>query len=134
MNSPPPALAYANHGRWVADCPRPHCGAAMILHPWQPAVTCSSPWCQLETQVRWPPDAETITHVLTARGAPQWMNWYPAGHPFAAAHGIPHGQTVDDLLAENAGHAAEIDAWMFLGRQVDAGRITPGSLTGPDEG
>ena len=25
--------AYVNHGRWVADCPRPYCGNALKLTP-----------------------------------------------------------------------------------------------------
>jgi hypothetical protein len=129
----PAVLAYANHGRWVADCPRPFCGSAELLHLYAPAAAeleacrCGHllvplAWdgapvplhcraCHAEAPVAWPEDPEEISRVLAVRGAPQFMNWYPDGHPVALAHGLPHGQTVADLHAENAEHAPEIAAW-----------------------
>ncbi len=119
----PLALAYVNHGRWVADCPRPFCGSAQGLYPWQPWFTCTSAFCAVTVPVSWPREAAEISAVLAARGAPQWQNWFPARHPLALAARCPHGQTVDDLLAENAAHGPEIEAWEFFGRQVERGAI-----------
>lgn len=111
--TPPLAYAYANQARWIADCPRPYCGSAERLTAWQPQFACSR--CGATTPLEWPPDAREISAVLAARGAPQWQNWFPAGHPLALAAGCPHGQTVTDLIGENAGHAAEMAAWNSLG-------------------
>jgi hypothetical protein len=105
------ALAYINQGRLVADCPRPHCGNAEQLAAWQPWFRCTSRWCGIEAPVKWPPDLEDLAAALAVRGAPQFMNWYPGGHPVALAAGVPHGQSAADLHAENREHAAEIAAW-----------------------
>ncbi len=110
------ARAYANHGRWIADCPRPHCGSAELLVPWQPLFHCSA--CHAEAPCEWPRDAADITTVLAARGNSRWMSWFPADHPLAVAAGCPHGQSVADLLAEDDEHAAELAEWASFG-QID---------------
>lgn len=112
----PLARAYANHGRWLADCPRPHCGSAEKLAGGQPWFRCSA--CGAQAPVDWPPDAPELAAVLAARGNPKWMNWYPAGHDVAERCGLPSGQSVADLLAENAGHAAELAEWHSLGVEM----------------
>jgi hypothetical protein len=117
------ARAYANQGRWVADCPRPYCGSAVLLVPWQPLVHC--PECHAEAPCEWPRDAEGITTVLAARGNPYWMNWFPLDHPLAIKHGCEHGQSVADLLAEDDEHATELAAWHEFGL-LEGGAPSPG--------
>jgi hypothetical protein len=122
------ARAYANQGRWVADCPRPYCGSAELLVPWQPVVRCRA--CHAEAPCEWPENAEGITTVLAARGNPGWMNWFPAGHPLALAAGCPHGQSVADLLAEDDEHAGELAAWHDFGL-LEVGAPSPGLRLSP---
>ncbi|HEV2778540.1 MAG TPA: hypothetical protein VGX25_03995 [Actinophytocola sp.] len=101
------ARAYVNHGRWLADCPRPHCGNAMLLQfqPRQELFHCGGlGGCQLVTPVDWPIDAEAITAVLALRPVPVTRNWAPAGHRQSVTTGTPDGQTVIDLLEENVEH------------------------------
>ena len=101
------AQAYVNHGRWVAECPRPFCGNARRLEPGQPRFWCgpaddpANGFCGLECPVEWPADAEEIDRVLRRRPVPATRHWYPAGHELAVRAGIEHGQTVADLAAEN---------------------------------
>jgi hypothetical protein len=106
------AVAYANWGRWVADCPRPHCGSAETLTLNQPWFTCG--YCGAQAPIGWPPDAEQIEKVLAARGNPRWMNWLP-------------GETTADLHAEMIAHAAELAAWH--GYDLERGAASsPGQL------
>ncbi len=122
------ARAYANQGRWVADCPRPYCGSAELLVPWQPQFHCRA--CHAEAPCEWPADAEGITTVLAARGNPRWMNWFPSGHPLALTAGCPHGQSVTDLLAEDGEHAGELAAWHDFGL-LEGGAPSPGLRLSP---
>jgi len=112
------ARAYVNRGRWIADCPRPHCGSAELLDPWQPVFLCGA--CLAEAIVDWPRDAAAISSVLAARGNPAWMNWFPAGHHLALISNCPHGQTIGDLLAEDEEHAQELAEWASFGTPVEA--------------
>ena len=107
------ARAYANHGRWVADCPRPYCGNAELLAPWQPQFHCGT--CHAEAPCEWPREAAEISAVLAGRGNPRWQNWFPPEHPLALAAGCPHGQSPADLLGENEEHAAELAEWAAFG-------------------
>jgi len=95
------AAAYANWGRWIADCPD-GCGNAEKLDPGQDAYACSN--CGKVALVSWPDDAARIWQALAVRVAPQHRNWFPAGHPLALAAGAPHGQRVEDLMAETFEH------------------------------
>lgn len=110
----PVAFVYA--GEWVADCPR-GCGnveyltaksrllrgKAGVRGPIKPAFDCS--YCGYHsTAVVWPDDAEAILAVLERRPIPHNRNWAPAGHRQAIACGVPQGQTVADLIAENREH------------------------------
>lgn len=100
------ALAYVNHGRWIADCPRPHCGNAVGLHPKQAVFHCAGAGgCQLMAPVEWPDDVDDITAALAQRPIPTTRNWAPAGHRQSIATGVPDGQTVVDLIAETHEHA-----------------------------
>lgn len=125
----PVALARVYRGEWIADCPRPHCGNAEKLAAWQPLFACSNLWCGIQVPVTWPPDAGAILEVLRGRGAAQWMNWFPAGHPVAVAAGCPHGQTVDDLITESAEHAEELEAWHWFGQHAMTGTCRPPALS-----
>lgn len=92
------AEAYVNHGKWIADCVRPHCANAEKLNPGQTALHCTN--CLQVAPVRWPADVAGITEALTVRPVPQTRNWAPAGHRQAVVCGFPEGQTVADLVAE----------------------------------
>lgn len=96
------ARAYVNHSRWISDCPRPYCANAESLQPRQATFHCTN--CLLVADVEWPPNADAIWEVLTARPVPQTRNWFPESHDLALASGCPHGQTVADLIDENRKH------------------------------
>lgn len=72
--------AYANHGRWVADCP---CGGAELVGDGD--MVCGS--CGLVHEVDWPEDRKRIEGLLRVRPALN-QNWLP-------------GETVEMLAAEN---------------------------------
>lgn len=112
------ARAYVYAGDWVADCPRA-CGNVEHLYlranrrdPNAPRVVqapsfyCS--YCKLgnaETvPIEWPPDLADIMAVLMLRPVPHTRNWYPKDHDTALKYRVLHGQTVDELRAENAEH------------------------------
>ncbi len=109
------ALAFCSDGLWKACCPRPHCGNAEALCAWQSWFACSNKWCRAQAPVEWPPDLVAISEVLYARGNPEWMNWFPLGHPVAVAGNCPHGQTVADLQAETMEHLPELAEWYSFG-------------------
>lgn len=105
------ARAYVYSGEWVADCPR-GCGNVEYLYDLanpqdltgprtrqKPQFYCS--YCRLITGIEWPHDMESIMEVLGLRPIPHTRNWYPEGHDTALQFRIPHGQSVDDLRAEN---------------------------------
>jgi hypothetical protein len=108
------ARAYVYCGDWVADCPRA-CGNVEHLYahanprnPNSPRVVqlaefrCS--YCQMAAPIDWPTNMAAIMAVLMLRPIPHTRNWYPLGHDTAVRYRIPHGQTVDELRAENAEH------------------------------
>lgn len=107
-----PVRAFVYHGEWVADCTRPYCNSTEFLFEAVtekgPRVrrkdffTCSN--CRLEAFTDWPPDMLAITQVLMQRPVPETRNWYPADHPTALRFGVPHGQSVADLIAESLEH------------------------------
>ena len=97
------ARAYVLRGMWVADCTRPDCNNTEMLGLFSPLpLYCS--YCKHIDTVDWPNDGQVIQDVLDRRPIPHTRNWYPKDHDLAVRAGIPHGQTVDDLLAENAEH------------------------------
>lgn len=96
------ARARVNHGRWIADCPRPYCANAVKLDPRQPLFHCAGEGgCQMIADIEWPPDADDIWQVLLERPVPATRNWYPPDHDEAVRLSIPHGQSVADLRAEH---------------------------------
>lgn len=105
------ARAYVYAGDWVADCPR-GCGNTEHLFertsPNGPrclrvgSYVCS--YCKHLAPVEWPDSIEEIMSVLSLRPVPLNRNWYPSGHDVAIRFRIPHGQSVTDLVEENAEH------------------------------
>lgn len=77
------AVAYANHGRWVVDCPF-NCGSARMAHPKL------NFWCSecgnsevggLEVKIVWPKDAAAIEALLGKRQLERNRNAYPHETP-----------------------------------------------------
>jgi hypothetical protein len=109
-----PWVAVVNHGRWIAECPRPRCQNALGVDPGTDALICQTAagdGCGYAARVEWPQDAAAIITELVLRPVHADRNWAPAGHRqthhsltvggrvVAEAH--PNGQTVADLRAEN---------------------------------
>lgn len=88
---PTSAVAYVNHGRWVADCPTAGCGGAMLVLKGGEFLcgTCFNAEIGGEYRpIVWPDDAGEIESLLVVRPLPVHMNWRP-------------GETLADLAAEN---------------------------------
>lgn len=86
----PGAVAYVNHGRWIARCPH-GCGSAQLASRSTRrflCVHCSTPATAAWSPVVWPDDETTIEQLLDVRPAPADRNWRPP-------------TTVDALSAEN---------------------------------
>lgn len=93
------AQAHVNYGRWIARCPRPFCPNAEHFgaDPKTGHVggltgagfRCSH--CDLVCGADWPPNVDDIEYLLSLRPVPSTRNWDP-------------GETIHDLLAENARH------------------------------
>lgn len=115
------ALAFVLYGDWVAECPMPDCHnveplfdrvnprvpTSPRLVP-RPVFVCS--YCHLEIGIGWPEPAliAGVMEVLNKRPVPHTRNWFPADLPYALHQRIrEHGQTVDDLRAENAEHGVD---------------------------
>ena len=106
----PTARARVNHGRWIADCPRPYCANAVRLTPRQASFHCSGEGgCLMVAPIVWPADAEEIWAALAERPVPSTRNWYPDSHAEAVRLGLPHGQTPAALREE---------AVRYMGEQV----------------
>lgn len=113
------ARAYVYNGEWVADCPS-DCkstqfvedkrdedrGVAGTVGTRMDYFYCT--YCSTLTQsIRWPADADEIKEVLDRRPLRHTRNWYPEGHLVALQAGIPDGETVAELRAENAAHGVD---------------------------
>ncbi len=94
--------AYANHGRWIADCCREFCNNAWGLASNQVSFLCdpNQEGCGMEALVVWPPNVAEITEVLRRRPVKATRNWFPLNHELALRAGCPHGQTVQQLKDE----------------------------------
>jgi hypothetical protein len=82
------AYAYANWGRWVADCPHPYCYDARALLPGQDGMICQQGHA---SEVQWPADADAIQALLACRPDPTTRNSRP-------------GETAVDLMLENSAY------------------------------
>lgn len=126
------ARAYINQGRWVADCPRPHCTNAQLLAPGQMTFDCgiletglrSPSGCNLICEIDWPPNAAELLAELERRPVPGTRNWFPADHELAMRANCPHGQSVADLDTEFAAMdpAAHSDAHILRRWEPDEPR------------
>lgn len=107
-----PAVAYVYNGEWVADCPA-GCNNVEFLYDQtmmngprdrrRSFFRCS--YCAYATdRIIWPRQEHEIMQVLVKRPLPGTRNWYPKDHPVAARSNTPHGQSIGDLLDENAEH------------------------------
>lgn len=96
------AYAFAEWGMWKACCPRPGCTNAMRLDADQPLFACLGPHsCGIEAPVIWPADPQAIEAILAMRPLAINQNWSP-------------GETLEDLLAENAAHGCLPPEWLAL--------------------
>jgi hypothetical protein len=106
------AHAYLNYNRWVVDCPVLGCTDARIVYEEDPRTgvrtgrrmtqdVCANghPFA-IEMP---PPELEAqIVAAVSERAEEADRSWYPKAHVRAKLAGFPVGQTVDDLLRENA--------------------------------
>jgi hypothetical protein len=96
------AYAEANWGRWVARCPRPWCTNAVQLDRDQPAFACLGlGGCGAQAEVTWPAAPDAVETILAMRPVAATRNWVP-------------GETLEDLLVENAAHGCLPPAWHEL--------------------
>ena len=88
-----PATAYVNHGRWVADCPTPHCAGAIVLYrDTFLCGNCLNVECGYRYRmVLWPAEKGVVEETLSKRFLPETANWRP-------------GETMQQLRSENAAH------------------------------
>jgi len=92
------AVAYVNHGRWVADCPDTECHGAEDTTPNRVSgiialnrdrMVCTN--CGRMWPAEWPPDAGAIVQVLMQRPKVNTRHWWP-------------WETVQELVLENYEH------------------------------
>ena len=106
------ALAYVYGGDWVADCPRECGNVEHLFVPINPhdlmaprtirVTDFKCTYCMCTASIEWPSDMNDIMTVLVRRPVPYTRNWYPKDHPTAVKFNLEDGQSVDDLLRENA--------------------------------
>lgn len=114
--------AYANWGRWVAECSGEYCRNAWQVIPGQESWTCNS--CGMVNEVEWPADPGAIEYLLMMRRDPATRNWKP-------------GEPLEQLLIENVQHD-QAPAWLLgssesiadvmtvVGGRVVSGAVLPG--------
>jgi hypothetical protein len=110
----PRTQAYIYGGEWVGDCPRPGC--ANVEYLWEalqingprirPKAFFACSYCGIQATIEWPSRDFQVAamDVLMLRPIPATRNWYPKDHDVATRFRIPHGQSVEDLRAENEAH------------------------------
>lgn len=80
----------------------------MALESHQQLFQCGgSGGCQMLAPVDWPTNADEIWEELGRRPVPVTRNWYPEEHPIALNAGIPHGQTIAQLVEETIENMGE---------------------------
>lgn len=91
--------AEANWGRWVARCPAPWCTNAVALDRGQVTFGCAGMGgCGASGHLVWPADPDAVETILTMRPVPATRNWLS-------------GETLEQLLLENAAHGIVDPAW-----------------------
>lgn len=106
-----PGVSYveANWGCWVARCMRPWCTNAMQVEPGDMAVTCVGlDGCGYVSWLAWPPDPQAIVAILMMRPVRRTRNWLP-------------GETIADLMGENAAHGLIPPEWIALAEATPGG-------------
>jgi hypothetical protein len=111
-------------GDWIGDCTRSGCAGAEFLFalrsPGNPAgplnprdvrrnaFLCTN--CLQLDDIEWPEEEfmMAVQQVVSLRPVPQNRNWFPEDHPLALASHVAHGQTIDDLRAENSAHGVPV--------------------------
>jgi hypothetical protein len=100
--------AYANHGRWVVDCPRRWCTNAMQVWRGQSMFEClGRDSCGWTAPIVWPPDPDAIEAILAVRPANPVRNWRV-------------GETLAHLIEENAAHGFLPLEWVGDGPILEA--------------
>jgi hypothetical protein len=97
-----PGLAYAeaNWGRWVTRCPTGLCTNAVQITRWQQRFECvGAGGCGWTSPIVWPQDPESIEVLLAMRPDSNTRSWLP-------------GETLNELLAENAAHDVLPPDWL----------------------
>lgn len=108
----------ANWGRWVARCPRQWCTNAMQVEPGDSAFIClGAGGCGWTAALVWPPDPPAIELLLMMRPVPRTRNWMP-------------GESLEDLIAENARHGVLAPALAGLTGSVTLAAIVDERLVG----
>lgn len=114
-----PARPYCEGGIWIAQCPQSWCVGADHYGPGphtgrigglcEDRFTC--PRCTNVVGVIWPDNVDDIMHVLMRRPMPETRNWLP-------------GETVQDLIVENAIHGIGVQQLAKTGVQLTGDRFT----------
>lgn len=115
------AYAEVNWGIWLSRCPQRYCWNAMAVELGQAIFTCLGPGsCGTEAPIVWPPDPTAIAVLLRMRPDMRTQNWHP-------------GETIQDLIVENAAHDVLPPEWTQLTERTliaceDEGVVTAGLL------
>lgn len=119
------AAVFVSWGLWVADCPRPDCrGAEHFGHApitgvvgglTQTGFRCAR--CSLVCRAAWPANAEDIWHLLAQRPVVETRSW-------------ALGETLEDLITENAAHGILPPGIGPDGLTILDGRFTDRQLVG----
>jgi len=94
--------AWVYNGQWVADCPRDDCNNVELANDTYNVFTCSN--CGMIAFLNFPKFSQDIMQELSLRPIPQSRNWFYPDQPLAIKAGLPHGQTVNDIIQENREH------------------------------
>lgn len=102
----------AECGTWLAGCPRPYCANALAVQRGQSQFVCEGPMsCGAVGELVWPADPDAIEVILLLRPVPTTRNWLP-------------GETLANLLEENAAHDCIPDEWAELAQAQPAGALS----------
>lgn len=101
--------AEAYCGEWIARCGRPWCANALLIARGQDGFRCTGGHaCGWAGSIVWPPDPDAVEAILTLRPVPTTRNWLP-------------GETLAQLLVENAEHGCIPDQWRQLAEKQPGG-------------
>jgi|1185.fasta_scaffold108400_2 hypothetical protein len=96
------AYAEVHRGMWIVRCPAVYCWSAMAVTLGLPEFVCLGDGsCGEAAPIVWPRDPLAIATLLRMRPDPTTRNWLP-------------GETLQDLVAENAAHGCLPAEWTAL--------------------